>query len=424
METTSFKKQLENAKAAAYKVALLSGETRTAIVRAIGEELSRMTPAILEANAKDLDHFTGDDSIRDRLLLNEERIAAMINATKVVADLPDPIGKILGTHTIQPVSADSQELALQRVSVPLGLIGMIYESRPNVTLDAAILAIKSGNGIVLRGGHDAFESSKAIVAAIHGALVQFDVPIEAVYLMPTARELVPELLTAEGVVDVVIPRGSNQLIQMVRRQATVPVIETGAGVCHTYVSASADIAKAAKIIENAKLQRTGVCNALDTIVVDETVARELFAAIMPAFSEHGVQVNADEASFALLHELGYETLAPADEKDFGREYLGFGCSVKTVASVDEALAHIRKFSSKHTEVIVSQDNQECERFLLEVDAASVISNASSRFTDGEVFGLGAEMGISTQKLHARGPFGIDKLVTEKWVTRGDGHVRA
>lgn len=419
-----FKDQLHSAKDAAYKVALLSGEQRAEIVRAIGEQLSRTKDTILEANAKDLDNFTGDDSIRDRLLLDEGRIAAMIDATKVVADLPDPVGKILGTHIIQPASNGMQELALQKVSAPLGLIGMIYESRPNVTLDAAILAIKSGNGIVLRGGHDAFESSRAIVAAVHGALVQNNVPIEAVYLMPTARELVPELLTAEGVVDVVIPRGSNQLIQMVRRQATVPVIETGAGVCHTYVAAKADIAKAARIIGNAKLQRTGVCNALDTIVVDETVAKELLAAILPAFKEQNVQINADATSFALLRELGYETLNPAQEADFGREYLGLGCSVKTVTSVDEALTHIRKFSSKHTEVIVSEDKAECERFLLEVDAASVISNASSRFTDGEVFGLGAEMGISTQKLHARGPFGIDKLVTEKWITRGDGHVRS
>lgn len=423
MEATEFKIALQQTKDASYNVALLSHDVRANIILAVGQQLEHSQNAILDANAKDLNNFTGDDSIRDRLLLTEERIAAMIAATKVVANLPDPVGNIVSEYTIQPASDTTKELALQKVSVPLGLIGMIYESRPNVTLDAAILAIKSGNGIVLRGGHDAFYSSQAIVAAIHAALAQYNVPTEAVYLMPTARELVPALLTAEGVVDVVIPRGSNQLIQMVRRQATVPVIETGAGVCHTYVAASADLAKAARIILNAKLQRTGVCNALDTIVVDATVADELLAKITEEFSKHNVQMNADDASYAILQAKSYPFLAQATQEDFGREYLGYGCSIKTVSNTDEALRHIRQFSSKHTEVIVSQDTAECERFLREVDAASVISNASSRFTDGEVFGLGAEMGISTQKLHARGPFGVDKLVTEKWITRGDGHVR-
>lgn len=423
MDNAAFTSLLKSAKNASYKLALLSSDDRTELVRSIGVCLIENKDAILTGNKLDLDKLAADHPLRDRLLLTDERLDNMARATSVVADLPDPVGKQLSQYEIIPADNETKQLLLQKVTVPLGLIGMIYESRPNVTLDAAILALKSGNAIVLRGGHDAFESSKAIVAAIHQALEQHGVDTAAVTLMPTERNLVPQLLTAEGIIDVIIPRGSNTLIQMVRREATVPVIETGAGVCHIYVASSADLNKAAQIVLNAKLQRPSVCNALDTIIVNQNVATEFLPKLFDGFREHSVEIQADESSHKILQDQGYEYLHEAQSEDFGREYLGYGCSIKTANGLDEALEHIRAFSSKHTEVIVSKDEQESERFLREVDAASVMSNASSRFTDGEMFGLGAEMGISTQKLHARGPFAIDKLVTEKWVTRGDGHVR-
>lgn len=424
MTKDEFLSQLKRSKDAAYEMALVPIEVRNALIRAIGERLLVSTDRIIAANQRDLDHFTGDDSLRDRLLLTEDRIAAMAKAAEVVAELPDPLGTVLKTHTITPEAASRTALTVQKITVPLGLIGMIYESRPNVTLDAAILALKSGNGIILRGGHEAFETSQEIVSLIQDVFLNFDINIATLGIMDTDRELVPLLLRAEGIVDVIIPRGSNQLIQRVRREATVPVIETGAGVCHTYVESSANMQDAAKIVLNAKLQRTGVCNALDTIIVDKAIAAEFLPMILDDFREHNVEIHADEHAYATIEKQGYPYLMGADDEDYGREYLGYGCSVKTVEGIDEALSHIRQYSSKHTEVIVSQKEALCERFLREVDAASVISNASSRFTDGEVFGLGAEMGISTQKLHARGPFGVDKLVTEKWITRGDGHVRA
>lgn len=414
---------LEQSKNASYEMALVPLDVRNKLIVAIGEQLRASIDTIIAANQRDLERFTGEESLRDRLLLTKERIEAMAKATEVVASLPDPLDTVIKTHTIVPQDAEKAALTVRNVTVPLGLIGMIYESRPNVTLDAAILALKSGNGIILRGGHDAFETSQDIVSLIHGVLQSYSLPTAIVSMMGTDRELVPLLLQAEGVVDVIIPRGSNQLIQRVRREATVPVIETGAGVCHTYIESNADLDDAVRIVLNAKLQRTGVCNALDTIIVDRAIAAEFLPRIIDEFRNHAVEIHADDEAFNLLRHNNYPHLSEATQEDYGREYLGFGCSIKIVKGIDEALLHIRRHSSKHTEVIVSRTDAACERFLREVDAASVMSNASSRFTDGEVFGLGAEMGISTQKLHARGPFGIDKLVTEKWIVRGDGHVR-
>lgn len=414
---------LENVRLAAAKLAGLSDERRAELVRSVGAAVEARAPAILAANAEDLSAFDEADIKRDRLLLNEASLSAMVKSVNQIADYDDPTGKVLYEHVISPERAGSRALNVQKVTVPMGVLGMIYESRPNVTLDASVLALRSGNAIVLRGGSEAYRTNQAIVKAVNEVLDKHNLNPAAVTLLPTDRALVKLLLTAEGLVDMIIPRGSEELIRMVRREATVPVIETGAGVCHTYVAASADPEKAAEIILNAKLQRPTVCNALDTIIVDEQIAGTVLPKLVDKFGAHKVEIWADEPAWQILHEQGYRSLKRAHEADYGREFLGYGCSVKTVAGIDEALEHVRRYSSGHSEVIISQDGELCERFLRQVDAATVLSNASSRFTDGELFGLGAEIGISTQKLHARGPFGLDKLVCEKWLVRGDGHVR-
>lgn len=423
MTREEFTERLRTSKAASPQLASLTAEQRTELIRSIGQSLEENKERILSANKTDLDNFTGDNSTRDRLLLSDSRIGVMVKASRAVADLPDVVGTILNERTISHKTARVGALQLQKVAVPFGLVGVIYEARPNVTFDAAILALKSANSVVLRGGTEAYHSNFAIVSAIRIALRQHGINEDAVWLMPRDRGLVRHLLTAEGLVDVVIPRGSASLIRLVRDKATVPVIETGAGVCHTYVARSADLKKATRIVLNAKLQRPTVCNALDTIIVDESVAGEFLPKILDDFTKYEVSVFADEPAHAVLSAQHYKSLYQADDHHFGKEYLGYACSIKTVRDFDEALLHIRAHSSRHSEVIVSEDVTLCERFLAEVDSAVVLANASSRFTDGEVFGLGAEMGISTQKLHARGPFGFEKLVTEKWLIRGDGHVR-
>ena len=314
-------------------------------------------------------------------------------------------------------------LFIQKKTVPLGVVGVIYEARPNVTLDVAALCIRSGNVCVLRGGSDAFHTNVCLVNLIQGVLREFKLDINIVQLLPVDRKYMPELLSATQYIDIIIPRGSQQLIDYVREHADVPVIETGAGVCHTYVEKTANLKKAADIVTNAKVTRPSVCNALDTVLLDQEIAENLLKLLAPKLEAFKVEIFADDLSFGILEGLKYPYLKGAHEEDFGREFLDFKCSIKTVKNTDDALQHIRKYSSKHSEAIVSEDNIVCERFLNEVDAAAVYTNASTRFTDGGVFGLGAEIGISTQKLHARGPFALEKLVTEKWFVRGEGQIR-
>jgi len=312
-------------------------------------------------------------------------------------------------------------LQLEKQAVPLGVVGVIYESRPNVTYDIVALCLRSMNACVLKGSKEAEETNKASVKLIHQVLKENNLPSECVTLLPSEREVVNELFTATKYVDVLIPRGSDGLIQFVRRNSLVPVIETGAGVCHVYVEKNANLDKALKIAVNAKVSRPSVCNAADTILVDEAVAPKFLPQLQSLFEPYNVEVFADAVSHKLFK--GYPYLHKAKPEDFGKEWLSLKCSVKVVKDINEALAHIDKYSTRHTEAIVSENKKACNRFVKEVDAAAVFTNASTRFTDGEEFGLGAEIGISTQKLHARGPFALEKLVTEKWVAKGNGQIR-
>lgn len=372
---------------------------------------------ILAENRRDLDLMKDADPKKDRLLLNESRINGLAQSLREVAQLADPSGAILLEKTLE------QGLKMQKIAVPLGVVGVIYESRPNVTIDVAALCLRSGNACVLKGGKEAFYSNTCLVELIHESLRAFGIPEAAVTLLPTDRKHVSELLEATRYVDIIIPRGSESLIQFVRKNSLVPTIETGAGVCHTYVELTADLGKAEAIVINAKVSRPSVCNSLDTILVDRTVAPDFLPRLHRGLAEYKVEIFADEEAYAILEANAYPHLQHAQPEDYGREFLDYKCSVKIVEGLAEALAHIREHSSRHSEAIVSEDPSAIETFLNEVDAAAVYANASTRFTDGGVFALGAEIGISTQKLHARGPFALEKLVTEKWVIRGDGQVR-
>jgi glutamate-5-semialdehyde dehydrogenase len=342
---------------------------------------------------------------------------AIADAASMVAALEDPVGKRLSSYT------HPNGIFIEKKTVPLGVVGAIYEARPNVTVDISALCLRSGNAVVLKGGSDAHHSNTCLVQLMQSVLTDHGLPQEIITLLPPDREVVGDMLTATRYIDVLIPRGSQGLIDYVRKNATVPTIETGAGVCHTYVHEKADIGKAVAIVVNAKTQRPSVCNALDTILVDESVAAAFLPRIIPGFSQFGVGIFADEAAFAILEKEGYPNLHPASAEDFGREYLSQQCSVKTVRGLTQALDHIAQYSSRHSEAIVTEDAAVAEMFLKEVDAAAVYHNASTRFTDGGEFGLGAELGISTQKLHARGPFALEKLVCEKWIVRGSGQTR-
>jgi len=377
--------------------------------------LEQNMDSVLQANAKDLAKQDADNPRNDRLMLNEQRILSIANSIRNISNLPNPCGNILQKRTLH------NGLQLEKKSVPLGVVGAIYESRPNVTFDIAALCLRSQNACVLKGSSDAEETNKAGVDIIRRVLEENNIPVDAVTLLPSERETVQELFTATKYIDVLIPRGSDGLIQYVRKNSLVPVIETGAGVCHVYVEKDADLAKALNIVVNAKVSRPSVCNAADTIIVDKPIAEKFLKGLQPLFDKFKVEIFADETAYSLLN--GYTWLHKAAPEDFGREFLSLKCAIKVVNDIDEALEHIQQYSTRHSEAIVSENKENCERFLQEVDAAAVYSNASTRFTDGEEFGLGAEIGISTQKLHARGPFALEKLVTEKWVIRGEGQVR-
>lgn len=402
---------------ASTSIKLLDDDRKKALLNRLAIILSANHALIIAENKKDLDRMPDTDPKKDRLLLNDARIADLCTSINDITALPDPAGQVVLEHTT------SNGLSIQKKTVPLGVVGVIYESRPNVTIDVAALCIRSGNVCVLRGGSDALHTNICLVKLIHDALKEFGLDEAIVQLLPTDRKFISEMLTAVKYIDIIIPRGSQQLIEFVRENSRVPVIETGAGVCHTYVEKTAKLDKAAAVVVNAKVSRPSVCNALDTILVDRAVAGELLKLAAPGLLGYKVEIFADEASHAILKDLQYPYLQQASPEDFGREFLDFKCSVKVVDNADEALEHISQYSSKHSEAIMSEDKNISERFINEVDAAAVYINASTRFTDGGVFGLGAEIGISTQKLHARGPFALEKLVTEKWFVRGEGQVR-
>jgi glutamate-5-semialdehyde dehydrogenase len=403
--------------ASASAIRALSDLHKSEILNRLADVVVENTAQIILENHKDLVRMADTDPKKDRLLLNQQRIEGLAASLRDVALLPDPTGTtMLEKHF-------DNGLHLRKIAVPLGVVGVIYESRPNVTLDVTSLCLRSGNAVVLRGGSDAFDTNTYLVGLIHKVLSEFGVPTEAVLLLPTDRELVKEMLTATRYIDIIIPRGSDSLIQFVRQNSLVPTIETGAGVCHTYVHEEAKLDKAAAIVVNAKVSRPSVCNALDTVVVDQKVAEEFLPKLIDDFKKWNVEVFADEKAFDILQKNGFSNLQQAQEEDFGREFLSYKCSIKIIQNLDKALEHIAKFSSRHSEAIISENQQVCERFIREVDAAAVYTNASTRFTDGAEFGLGAEIGISTQKLHARGPFALEKLVTEKWIVVGNGQTR-
>jgi glutamate-5-semialdehyde dehydrogenase len=392
-----------------------SGRQVQTALKVLAGILETSAGPLLRANALDVARQDPADPRRDRLLLTDERIAAIAGSIRKVSRLADPSGRVLERRVL------ANGLRVEKRAVPLGVVGAIYESRPNVTFDIAALCLRSRNGCLLKGSQEAAETNKAAMVLIRKALKAGALPPDSVVLLPPEREVVKELLTATRWVDVIIPRGSDALIQYVRANSLVPVIETGAGVCHVYVEKEADLEMAVRIVVNAKVSRPSVCNSMDTLIVDRGIAPALLRRLQTPLAENGVEIFADAVSFRMLR--GYSLLREASEADFAREWLSLKCAVKVVAGMDEALAHIERYSTRHSEAIVSRNKEKCERFLAEVDAAAVYANASTRFTDGEELGLGAEIGISTQKLHARGPFALEKLVTEKWIMRGTGQVR-
>ncbi|GGE09433.1 MULTISPECIES: glutamate-5-semialdehyde dehydrogenase [Sphingobacterium] len=413
----SIQLQLENTRKAKRAISVLTIEQKMKILNAIADELLLNTDQIILENQKDLDRMDPQDSKYDRLKLTKARIEDLADSVRAVAKLDDPTGKLLSSKTLD------NGLLVEKRSVALGVVGVIYESRPNVTIDVAVLCIQSGNVCLLRGGSDAWFSNTFLVNLIQDVLLKFNTDPCIVQLLPTDRELVTELLTAVKYVDILIPRGSQGLIDFVRENAKVPVIETGAGVCHTYIDKTADLSQAAKIVANAKISRPSVCNALDCILVDSQVTEAFLNKLAPLLAAAKVKILADEKSYSDLKNLEYPNLEPAKAEDFGREFLDLICSMKVVNNLDDALDHIANYSSKHSECIISSDPKNILTFMNAVDAAAVYSNASTRFTDGAEFGLGAEIGISTQKLHARGPFALEKLVTEKWFVTGEGQIR-
>ncbi len=415
--TESIIEQLKAAAKAKQFLQQFAPDAKKVALEAIAAALVQHEVVILQANKIDLDRMDDEDPKKDRLLLNRARLRALSDSVRQIADLADPTDQLL-LRKVLP-----NGLEIEKITVPLGVVGVIYESRPNVTIDVAALCIQSGNVCLLRGGSDALHTNEALVSVIHAVLDTQGIPKDIVQLLPVARKYVSELLEATKYVDIIIPRGSQSLIDFVRANAKVPVIETGAGVCHTYVDKTADLDMAAKIVANAKISRPSVCNSLDTVLVDADVAATFLMKLAPYLEQVAVEVFADPIAYRILEDQKFSNLVTAEEADFGREFLDLKCSIKTVEGLDEALEHIATYSSKHSECIVSSNELAIERFLNIVDAAAVYANASTRFTDGGEFGLGAEIGISTQKLHARGPFALEKLVTEKWIVRGNGQIR-
>lgn len=408
---------MRKSRIAARSAAQLGDERINSVLCAVANEAEARISYILEANQCDLARMNPDDPKYDRLMLTAERIRSIAADIRAVATLSSPLNRVL-CDTTRP-----NGMHLQRISVPFGVVGVIYEARPNVSFDVFSLCFKAGNACVLKGGSDAEKSNAAIVALIREVLEREGLDPNIVTLLPSTREAADKLLHAVDDIDVLIPRGSAGLIRYVRQHATVPVIETGAGVCHTYFDKYGDTAKGTAIVFNAKTRRVSVCNALDCLLIHADRLGDL-PLLCGALSKHSVRIFADEAAFeALRGHYPADLLLEATDESYGTEFLSYTMSIRTVASADEALEHICRYSSKHSECIVTEDADTAERFLREVDAACVYHNVSTAFTDGAQFGLGAEIGISTQKLHARGPMGLEELTTYKWLVRGDGQVR-
>jgi glutamate-5-semialdehyde dehydrogenase len=404
------------AQQASRQIALLDDARKRDVLLAMAASIEAATEDVVAANAADLvrGRETGlSVALQDRLTLDAARVAALAAAVREVAELPDPVGRVLEQRTLD------NGLELTKIAVPFGVVGSIYEARPNVTVDIAALALRSGNAVVLRGGTAAEQTNAALVAAMRDALATSDVDPEAIQTLDAfGRDGAKELMQARGIVDVLVPRGSAQLIETVVTESSVPVIETGAGVVHVYLDESAPVERSRDIVVNAKAQRPSVCNAAETVLVHASAADRLVGPVVDALQKAGVTVHGDETVARLAADV-----VPADETDWATEYLSLDIAMRVVDDLDEALGHIRRYSTHHTESIITDDERAIERFLAEVDSAVVMANASTRFTDGGEFGFGAEVGISTQKLHARGPMGLRELTSSKWVVRGAGQVR-
>ena len=403
---------------AARRLNLLTDATINQILVKVAEEAIANTSYILAENQKDLDAMDKNNPMYDRLLLSTDRIQGIAADIRNVASLPSPLGRILEERTLP------NGMFLTKKSVPFGVIGIIYEARPNVSFDVFSLCLKSGNVCVLKGGTDAYHSNLAIVSVIKNVLKQFDIDENCIHLLPAGREATADLLNAVDYVDLIIPRGSQGLIDFVRNNAKVPVIETGAGVCHTYFDEFGDFKKGQSIIYNAKTRRVSVCNALDCLIINEKRLADLASLCLP-LAEKEVVIEADIKAYTFLHgKYPTHLLTKATAESFGTEFQSYRMSIKTVSNMEQAIEHIATYSSKHSEAIISENEHAIHQFEQQVDAACVYSNASTAFTDGAQFGMGAEIVISTQKLHARGPMALPELTSYKWIVKGNGQTRS
>jgi glutamate-5-semialdehyde dehydrogenase len=418
---TELEEKGKAAKAASRKLAFLSTEIKNRALLGIADALGARQNEILAANSLDYKESEASGmsaAMLDRLMLNASRLEAIAQDVRTVAALPDPVGEVIEERTLP------NGLQLSKKRVPLGVIGAIYESRPNVTVDISVLCLKSGNAVILRGGKEALRSNLALAKVVQEAAYKAGVPQGAIQIIEsTDRALVDYMLKMKGTIDLIIPRGGAGLIKSVAENAAMPVITGGIGVCHTYADKSADLNKAVAIVYNAKVQRPTVCNALDTLLVHAEIASRYLPLIAKEWAKAGVEMHCDKRALSILKPVPSLKLIPAKADDWGKEFLALIAAIKTVDSLDEALEHIERYGSGHSEAIVAEDKSAAARFLNEVDAACVYANASTRFTDGSQFGLGAEIGISTQKFHARGPMALRELTSYKWIIIGDGHVR-
>ncbi len=408
------------ARTASRQLGLLSRADKDAALLAMADALDSATTEIITANDEDIARGQAQglaEGLLDRLRLDQARVKAVAEALREIAALPDPVGEVVRGSTL------ANGLQIRQLRVPMGVVAMIYEARPNVTVDAAGLALKSGNAVILRGGSAAGASNRALVRVLRAALAAKGLPADTVTLLDEGgHDAIRALMTARGMVDVLIPRGGADLIQTVVRESTVPVIETGVGNCHVYVDAAADLYKALAIAVNSKTHRVGVCNAAETLLVHRSIASSFLPKVLAQLGWEGVTVHGDAEIESFAREAGAAYDLATDD-DFAREYLSLDISARIVESLDEALTHVQRYGTGHTEAIVTEDRAAARRWTAEVDAAAVMVNASTRFTDGGEFGFGAEIGISTQKLHARGPMGLAELTTTKWVVEGDGQIR-
>ena len=420
---TGLEEKARAARTASKALAEASTEAKDRMLAHIAEGLVARQETILDANEADCRQASADGisgAFLDRLRLTPQRLKEQAEDVRRIAALPDPVGETYDEQTLP------NGLRICKRRVPLGVIGAIYESRPNVTIDISVLCLKSGNGLVLRGGKEALGSNSALALLVRDSLQEAGLPREAVQFVESAdRALVQQMLAMRGLIDLMVPRGGADLVRRVKEEASMPAVTGGVGVCHTYVDASADVDKAVAIAYNAKVQRPSVCNALDTLLIHREIAPEYLPRIAAEWGGAGVEIRCDEEALTILKGVpeAESNITPARESDWGQEFLALVASVKVVDSLEEALSHIDEYGSGHSEAILTEDEFNADRFLDRVDAAAVFVNASTRFTDGGQFGLGAEVGISTQKMHARGPMGLREMTSYKWIVQGEGHVR-